>query len=199
MPNRGPAAVEDMAERAGCLCADRRATRRGRPGPTRGCRNKVLPARASYRGGSLGAWTGLQADRADPVGDRMCQTLRVAPEMAGSDLGTAPAVCPISSGRSSHAIGTRTRQGWAVNAANPSARRDSCVEPLKHLSDCVRWTGVKPQVARSQATSGSGSSPCGLRPYVVTARRWRWLLAGASSHMSERPSTETRSVTHEIA
>jgi tight adherence protein B len=60
----------------------------------------------------------LKDDLADPVGDRVCETMRVAREVGGSDLGTV--LRTLSELMRSDAL-TRseleTRQGWIVNAA----------------------------------------------------------------------------------
>jgi tight adherence protein B len=60
----------------------------------------------------------LKDDLADPVGDRVCETMRVAREVGGSDLGT---VLRTLSGLLRADARTRaeleTRQGWVVNAA----------------------------------------------------------------------------------
>ena len=60
----------------------------------------------------------LKAELADPVGDRVCETVRVAREVGGSDLG---AVLRTLSGLLRADARTRaeleTRQGWVVNAA----------------------------------------------------------------------------------
>ncbi len=60
----------------------------------------------------------LKADLADPVGDRVCETVRVAREVGGSDLGS---VLRTLSGLLRADARTRaeleTRQGWVVNAA----------------------------------------------------------------------------------
>jgi len=61
---------------------------------------------------------GLKDDLADPVGDRVCETMRVAREVGGSDLGT---VLRMLSELLRTDARTRseleTRQGWVVNAA----------------------------------------------------------------------------------
>jgi tight adherence protein B len=60
----------------------------------------------------------LKDDLADPVGDRVCETLRVAREVGGTDLGQ---VLRTLSGFLREDARTRaeleTRQGWTVNAA----------------------------------------------------------------------------------
>ncbi|MCW2528246.1 MAG: Type secretion system protein TadB, partial [Pseudonocardiales bacterium] len=60
----------------------------------------------------------LKADLADPVADRVCETLRVAREVGGSDLGsvlrTLSELLRID-GRTRGEL--ETRQGWTVNAA----------------------------------------------------------------------------------
>ncbi|MGX7680858.1 type II secretion system F family protein [Jatrophihabitans sp. DSM 45814] len=60
----------------------------------------------------------LKADLADPVGDRICETLRVAREVGGSDLGTVlrtlSELLRVDARTRSE---LETRQGWTVNAA----------------------------------------------------------------------------------
>ncbi|MDQ1734592.1 MAG: tight adherence protein [Pseudonocardiales bacterium] len=60
----------------------------------------------------------LKADLADPVADRVCETLRVAREVGGSDLGTVlrtlSELLRVDARTRSE---LETRQGWTVNAA----------------------------------------------------------------------------------
>lgn len=75
---------------------------------------------ASYR--ATGKFTdclhALKEDLADPVGDRVCETLRVAREVGGSDLGTVlrtlSELLRVDARTRSE---LETRQGWTVNAA----------------------------------------------------------------------------------
>lgn len=60
----------------------------------------------------------LKDDLADPVGDRVCETVRVAREVGGSDLGTVLRTLSEllrSDARTRSEL--ETRQGWVVNAA----------------------------------------------------------------------------------
>jgi tight adherence protein B len=60
----------------------------------------------------------LKDDLADPVGDRICETIRVAREVGGSDLGTVLRTLSEllrSDARTRSEL--ETRQGWVVNAA----------------------------------------------------------------------------------
>jgi tight adherence protein B len=60
----------------------------------------------------------LKDDLADPVGDRICETVRVAREVGGSDLGTVLRTLSEllrSDARTRSEL--ETRQGWIVNAA----------------------------------------------------------------------------------
>ena len=60
----------------------------------------------------------LKADLADPVGDRVCETLRVAREVGGSDLGTVlRALSELLRVDARTRAELETRQGWVVNAA----------------------------------------------------------------------------------
>ncbi len=75
---------------------------------------------AAYRAtGRFGAsLDGLKDDLADPVGDRVCETVRVAREVGGSDLGTVLRTLSEllrSDARTRSEL--ETRQGWVVNAA----------------------------------------------------------------------------------
>ncbi|MEO9239732.1 MAG: type II secretion system F family protein, partial [Jatrophihabitantaceae bacterium] len=60
----------------------------------------------------------LKVDLSDPVGDRVCETLRVAREVGGSDLGTVlrtlSELLRIDARTRSE---LETRQGWTINAA----------------------------------------------------------------------------------
>jgi len=60
----------------------------------------------------------LKDDLADPVGDRVCETMRVAREVGGSDLGSVLRTLSEllrSDARTRSEL--ETRQGWVVNAA----------------------------------------------------------------------------------
>ncbi len=60
----------------------------------------------------------LKADLADPVGDRVCETLRVAREVGGSDLGSVlRALSELLRADARTRAELETRQGWVVNAA----------------------------------------------------------------------------------
>jgi tight adherence protein B len=61
---------------------------------------------------------GLKADLADPVGDRVCETLRVAREVGGSDLGSVlRTLSELLRTDARVRAELETRQGWTVNAA----------------------------------------------------------------------------------
>jgi len=60
----------------------------------------------------------LKAELADPVGDRVCETMRVAREVGGSDLGNVLRTLSEllrSDARTRSEL--ETRQGWVTNAA----------------------------------------------------------------------------------
>jgi tight adherence protein B len=60
----------------------------------------------------------LKADLADPVGDRICETVRVAREVGGSDLGTVlRTLSELLRSDARTRAELETRQGWIVNAA----------------------------------------------------------------------------------
>jgi tight adherence protein B len=64
----------------------------------------------------------LKADLADPVGDRVCETLRVAREVGGSDLGTVlRALSEMLRSDARTRAELETRQGWVLNAARLAA------------------------------------------------------------------------------
>jgi len=61
---------------------------------------------------------GLKDDLADPVGDRVCETLRVAREVGGSDLGTVlRTLSELLRADARTRAELETRQGWVVNGA----------------------------------------------------------------------------------
>jgi tight adherence protein B len=61
---------------------------------------------------------GLKADLADPVGDRVCETVRVAREVGGSDLGSVlRTLSELLRSDARTRAELETRQGWVVNAA----------------------------------------------------------------------------------
>ena len=88
----------------------------------------------------------LKGELADPVGDRICETVRVAREVGGSDLGS---VLRTLSGLLRADARTRaeleTRQGWVVNAAGSRwvrrGRCCSCWAPGATLQ-CLRLAAV---------------------------------------------------------
>lgn len=60
----------------------------------------------------------LKDDLADPVGDRVCETMRVAREVGGSDLGTVlRTLSDLLRADARTRAELETRQGWVVNAA----------------------------------------------------------------------------------
>ncbi|WP_375482359.1 type II secretion system F family protein [uncultured Jatrophihabitans sp.] len=60
----------------------------------------------------------LKDDFADPVGDRVCETMRVAREVGGSDLGTVlRTLSELLRADARTRAELETRQGWVVNAA----------------------------------------------------------------------------------
>jgi tight adherence protein B len=60
----------------------------------------------------------LKDDLADPVGDRVCETMRVAREVGGSDLGTVlRTLSELLRADARTRAELETRQGWVINAA----------------------------------------------------------------------------------
>jgi tight adherence protein B len=60
----------------------------------------------------------LKDDLADPIGDRVCETMRVAREVGGSDLGTVlRTLSELLRADARNRAELETRQGWVVNAA----------------------------------------------------------------------------------
>lgn len=60
----------------------------------------------------------LKHDLADPVGDRVCETVRVAREVGGSDLGSVlRTLSELLRSDARTRAELETRQGWVVNAA----------------------------------------------------------------------------------
>jgi tight adherence protein B len=60
----------------------------------------------------------LKDDLADPVGDRICETMRTAREVGGSDLGTVlRTLSELLRSDARTRAELETRQGWIVNAA----------------------------------------------------------------------------------
>ncbi len=75
---------------------------------------------AAYRGsGRFGhCLDALKDDLADPVGDRVCETMRVAREVGGSDLGAVlRTLSELLRADARIRAELETRQGWVVNAA----------------------------------------------------------------------------------
>jgi tight adherence protein B len=75
---------------------------------------------ASYRAsGRFGdCLDALKDDLADPVGDRVCETMRVAREVGGSDLGSVlRTLSELLRADARTRAELETRQGWVVNAA----------------------------------------------------------------------------------
>ena len=72
--------------------------------------------RASGRFGSC--LDALRDDLADPTGDRVCETMRVAREVGGSDLGTVlRTLSDLLRADARTRAELETRQGWVINAA----------------------------------------------------------------------------------
>lgn len=62
--------------------------------------------------------TALKDDLADPVGDRVCETMRVAREVGGNDLGTVlRTLSELLRADARTRAELETRQGWVINAA----------------------------------------------------------------------------------
>jgi tight adherence protein B len=60
----------------------------------------------------------LKDDLADPIGDRVCETVRVAREVGGSDLGTVlRTLSELLRADARTRAELETRQGWVINAA----------------------------------------------------------------------------------
>jgi tight adherence protein B len=60
----------------------------------------------------------LRADLADPRGDRVCETMRVAREVGGSDLGSVlRTLSELLRSDARTRAELETRQGWVINAA----------------------------------------------------------------------------------
>lgn len=60
----------------------------------------------------------LEADLADPVGDRVCETVRVARDVGGSDVGTVlRTLADLLRSDARTRAELETRQGWIVSAA----------------------------------------------------------------------------------
>lgn len=60
----------------------------------------------------------LKDDLADPVGDRVCETMRVAREVGGNDLGSVlRALSELLRADARTRAELETRQGWVINAA----------------------------------------------------------------------------------
>jgi tight adherence protein B len=60
----------------------------------------------------------LKDDLADPVGDRICETVRVAREVGGTDLGTVlRTLSELLRAEARTRAELETRQGWVINAA----------------------------------------------------------------------------------
>lgn len=75
---------------------------------------------ASYRAsGRFGeCLDALKDDLCDPVGDRVCETMRVARDVGGSDLGTVlRTLSELLRSDARTRAELETRQGWVVNAA----------------------------------------------------------------------------------
>jgi tight adherence protein B len=60
----------------------------------------------------------LESDLADPVGDRVCETVRVARDVGGSDLGTVlRTLADLLRSDARTRAELETRQGWIVSSA----------------------------------------------------------------------------------
>jgi hypothetical protein len=108
----------------------------------------------------------LNIDLADPLGDRVCETLRVAGEVGGSDLGT---VLRTFSDMLRVDARTRseleTRQGWTVNTANPARRRGPCVAGLNlaYAARTSKWFCTVLGLNRARTVASGCLSRCSTR------------------------------------
>jgi tight adherence protein B len=115
-----PEAVDNLASavRAGLALPEAvSGLARGGPIPLRPAFTRFASAyRASGRFGEC--LDGLEAELADPVGDRVCETLRVAREVGGTDLGTVlRTLSELLREDARTRAEMETRQGWVVNGA----------------------------------------------------------------------------------
>jgi tight adherence protein B len=115
-----PEAVDNLASavRAG-LALPEAVAQLARRGPVP-LRPAFVRFAAAYRStGRFGQCLDLlKAELADPVGDRVCETLRVAREVGGSDLGTVlRTLSELLREDARTRAELETRQGWVVNGA----------------------------------------------------------------------------------
>jgi tight adherence protein B len=88
----------------------------------------------------------LKADLADPVGDRVCETMRVAREVGGSDLATVlRTLSELLRADARTRAELETRQGWVVNAARLAVAAPWAVLLL---------LGTQPQTLRAYDSPG---------------------------------------------
>ena len=112
----------------------------------------------------------------DPVGDRLVESLRIASEVGGSDLGRllrTLATFLREDGRTRAEL--ETRQGWTVNAA-----RLAVAAPWVVLAHVVHQTGVD-----------RAPMPPAQAPWSCSSARWcRPRHTGSWSHVGRLPEDE---------
>jgi tight adherence protein B len=121
-----PEAVDNLASavRAGMSLPEGLSALSSRgPAPLRPAFDRFGAAyRASGRFGPC--LDALKDDLADPVGDRVCETMRVAREVGGSDLGTVlRTLSELLRADARTRSELETRQGWVVNALRSTVAR----------------------------------------------------------------------------
>jgi hypothetical protein len=100
----------------------------------------------------------LKDDLADPVGDRVCETMRVAREVGGSDLGTVLRTLSEllrSDARTRSEL--ETRQGWVVKTAELP-----CVRRTTH-SGCDATSSETDFLTSCHCAEAQAVAPCAAR------------------------------------
>ena len=97
---------------------------------------------------------------ADPVGDRLVESLRIAREVGGSDLGRA-AAHPVGLPARGRAHPGRARDPPGLDRQRRAARRGGPLDRPRHaLAPAHVAAGVQPARRASSSSSSAPSSPC---------------------------------------
>ena len=162
-----PEAIDNLASavRAGHVAArglgGAGGARAGRAARRRS-RGSAPAYRASGRFGDC--LDALKDDLADPVGDRVCETMRVAREVGGSDLGTVlRTLSELLRADARTRAELETRQGWVVNAARLAVAAPWIVLLLLGTQSTHAALPTTPRAARCCSASARWSASLAYR------------------------------------
>ncbi len=168
----GPRRSTTWRPPCGPACRCPRGFRRSRCAARPSCGRRSRRFATAYRAtGRFGeCLDALKDDLADPVGDRVCETMRVAREVGGSDLGTVlRTLSELLRADARTRSELETRQGWVINAAR--------------LAVAAPWAVLLLLGTQSQTLTRLRLA----RRRVAARHRRRRLRRGVPDHAAHRP------------